>query len=114
MRCLRLKKQKEISALHKCGRRAYSETVTIVYSPAEQTKMAVCVGKKYGKSVKRNRIKRLLRAAFSGYAENIRPCAVLLIPRVAESYAFASFKRDIGKILERERLIEHTTETTRL
>ena len=70
--------------------------------------MAVCVGKKYGKSVQRNRIKRLLRAAFDAKAEGITsPCAVLLIPKVREEYSYALFVRDIGKILKKERLIEN-------
>lgn len=106
MRYLRLKKKKEFTSLLKSGRRAYAETITLVYIRQENLKMAVCVGKKYGKSVQRNRIKRLLRAAFLQYAENIQPCSVLLIPKVAEEYDFHAFARDIGKILRREHLIE--------
>ena len=108
MRCLRLKKQKEISALHRSGKRVYAQTLTVVYQPSDCLKMAVCVGKKYGKSVQRNRIKRLLRAAFSQYTPFLSPCSVLLIPRVSESYAFSAFSKDLGKILEREKLIEHS------
>ena len=107
MRYLRLKKQKEITDLHRSGKRGYAATLTIVYRPSDNLKMAVCVGKKYGKSVRRNRIKRLLRAAFSQYVPYLSPCAFLLIPRVSEEYSFAAFQRDIGKILERERLLEH-------
>lgn len=108
MRCLRLKKQKEILALHRGGKRAYAPTLTVIYTPSDCLKMAVCVGKKHGKSVRRNRIKRLLRAAFSRYSATLSPCCILLVPHVSEEYTFASFYRDIGKILERERLIEHT------
>ena len=106
MRYLRLKKKKEFSAVLKNGKRAHAGSLTLVYLPADKLKMAVCVGKKYGKSVVRNRIKRLLRAAFFDYAENVSPCSILLIPRVSETYSFHSFSRDIGKILKRERLIE--------
>ena len=104
---LRVKKKKEFTRILKTGKRTYSETLTFVYIPSEETKMAVCVGKKYGKSVQRNRIKRLLRAAFDAQAGNITsPCAVLLIPKVREEYSYALFRRDIGKILKKERLIE--------
>ncbi len=107
MRCLRLKKQKEITALNRSGKRVYAPTLTVVYRPSDRLAMAVCVGKKHGKSVRRNRIKRLLRAAFSRYTPYLSPCELLLIPHVSENYSFADFLRDIGKILEREQLIEH-------
>ncbi len=108
MRCLRLKKQKEIASVHRIGKRVYAPTLTVVYVPSDRLKMAVCVGKKYGKSVRRNRIKRLLRAAFSRYTPDLLPCSVLLIPHVGAEYSFSAFYRDIGKILEREKLIEHS------
>lgn len=107
MHYLRLKKQKDILKILKTGTRAYSQTLCMVFSPSEKVEMAVCVGKKYGKSVRRNRIKRLLRAAFSEYAEKITsPVSVLLLPKQAEAYAFSLFARDIGKILKKEHLIE--------
>lgn len=108
MKYLRLKKKKDFSKIIKTGKRVYSGTLTAVYLPSDRTKMAVCVGKKYGKSVKRNRIKRLLREAFRLYADEItRPCSVLLIPKVREEYTFSSFSRDIGNILKKENLIEN-------
>ena len=92
--------------MFKSGRRAFSETVTLVYFPAKETQYAVCVGKKYGKSVERNRIKRLLREAFAEYGKEIKPCRALLIPKVAKNYEVAFFKRDLKKIFEREKLLE--------
>ncbi len=110
MRYRRLKNKKEFARLLKQGKRAYSETVTVVYLPDAERKMAVCVGKKYGKSVVRNRIKRLLREAYGGYAQRLVPCAVLLMPKVRESYSFREFSRDLGKICKRERLFEDRVE----
>ena len=113
MNYLRIKKKKEITGILKTGKRAHSETLTVVYLPASQTKMAVCVGKKYGKSTERNRIKRLLREAFRRKTEGVNPpFAFLLIPKVAEEYSFAAFSRDFGKIIKRERLIEIQHPTT--
>ena len=107
MRYLRLKKKKDIVKLLKTGKRAYAESLTMVYLPAKEVTMAVCVGKKYGKSVQRNRIKRLLRAAFSEHAVSISPPAqFLLLPKQAQEYSYSLFLRDIGKILKREHLIE--------
>ena len=107
MRYLRLKKQKDILKILKTGTRAYGKSICLVHSPSKQVEMAVCVGKKYGKSVQRNRLKRLLRAAFSAYADKIvTPVSVLLLPKQADEYSFSLFTRDIGKILKKEHLIE--------
>lgn len=113
MNYLRIKKKKEITGILKNGKRVHTGSLTVVYVPAKQTRMAVCVGKKYGKSTQRNYIKRILREAFRQLADRLKtPCAFLLIPKVAESYSFAQFEKDVGKILGRERLIENQHPTT--
>ena len=64
MKYLRLKKQADFQRLFNKGKRASSPSLTILYRPAEKMTMGISIGKKHGKSVRRNRIKRLLREAF--------------------------------------------------
>lgn len=105
-RCFRLKKSKEISAVYRGGKRIFSSTLTLIYRFSEKTRYAVCVGKKYGKSVQRNRIKRLLREAFAPFGERLRPASVLLIPKVKDSYSVDAFQKDLKYLFEREKMLE--------
>ena len=97
-----LKKKKDFAKALKSGKRIYCPSVTVVFYPAEEPRFAVCVGKKYGKSVARNRLKRLLREAFRFHADKLTvPFSVLLIPKPAEEYSYETFRRDIGVAVEK-------------
>lgn len=106
MKYLRIKRKKDITKILKSGKRAHADSLTLVYLPAKETAFAVCVGKKYGKSTVRNRIKRLLREAFRAQRE-VKPTAFLFIPRIKEEYSYAAFVRDTEKLLKKERLFEN-------
>ena len=69
--------------------------------------MGVAVTKKHGKAVKRNRIKRLLRAAFAANANSFeKNYSVVLIPKVAEEYTFDGFDKAIKSCIRKINLCE--------
>ena len=74
--------------------------------PAKQTMLGVCVSKKHGKSVKRNRIKLLLREAFCKVCPRLKGSyACILLPRQAEEYTLAGFEKSLRIALKREGLL---------
>lgn len=105
MKYLRLKKQTDFQKLFQKGKRAYSASVMMVYRPSDKTYMGISVGKKYGKSVKRNKIKRLIREAFrSAVTEMGGKYSIVFIPKVLEEYSFSSFERDIRWMIKKEKM----------
>ena len=74
----------------------FSPNITLLYFSASKLSMGVAVSKKHGKAVKRNRIKRLLRAAFAETSDMLeRYYSVILIPKVGGEYTFEAFKKSL-------------------
>ncbi|MCD8372089.1 MAG: ribonuclease P protein component [Clostridia bacterium] len=93
---LKVKKNADFQRIFKKGKRVYSSAVTVIYYPSDQLKMGIAISKKYGKAVRRNRIKRLLRQAFyNTCAELNRPCVIILMPKISEEYSLSSFERSL-------------------
>ena len=79
--------------------------MTVVYSKADKMTMGISVGKRHGKSVVRNRIKRLLREAFRSVQKNMKGTYhIVLIPKVAEEYSFKTFERHLQCMIKKENL----------
>ena len=67
--------------------------------------MGISVGKKHGKSVQRNRIKRLLREAFRAVEGEMKGTySIVLIPKVCEEYSVINFQRQLQCIIKKEKL----------
>ena len=98
----RLKKEKDFSIIFKNGKRIYSNSLTLLYYPANIIKVGFVVSKKHGISVKRNKIKRLLRESFRSFAPKIRKnFFFVLLPKVKNEYFLDNFNKDLEFLLKK-------------
>lgn len=105
MNYLRLKKQSDFQKLFSKGKRAFSPSLTMIYFPSKKTRMGISVGKRHGKSVARNRIKRLLREAFRLTREEMKGnYSIVLIPKVKDEYSFRTFEKHLKCMIKKEKL----------
>ena len=96
MKYLRIKKNADFQKLFRRGKKVFSPYITLLYFPSHSLKMGVAVSKKHGKAVERNRIKRLLRAAFADSSDKLeQPCSVILLPAVRKDYDYAAYKKSL-------------------
>lgn len=97
MHYLRLKKNGDFQKLFKKGKRVFSPNLTIIYSPCKfNTVMGIALSKKHGKAVKRNRIKRLIRAAFNDNFSLIPGnYNMVIMPKVEEEYSYKGFCKSL-------------------
>lgn len=93
------------------GKRGYSSRLTLLFCPAKNTAMGICVGKKHGGSVQRNRLKRILREIFrKNYPLLKKNYHYILLPKAAESYDYHELERDFLYVLRRQKLLEQNAE----
>lgn len=103
---LRIKKNNEFQKIFAKGKRGFSARLTLLYTPSDTTRMGICVGKKHGGSVTRNRIKRLLREIFRLNAESIKKnYSYILVPKTAEKYDYRELEKDFLYILKKQDLL---------
>lgn len=103
----RLKSQHDFDLVFGKGKRAYTKSVAMYYFEIKgQTRIGVSVSKKHGNAVKRNRIKRLLRASYIPLYKNIAKNALIVfVPRVKETYEFSEIEKSVVFLLKKENLL---------
>ena len=105
MKYLRIKKQADFQRLFQKGNRAFSPSLTLLYVPAEKMRMGISVGKKHGKSVQRNRVKRLVREAFRLNQDKMQGTySFIILPKANKEYSFKTFERDLQWMIKKEKL----------
>lgn len=98
----RLKKEKDFNLVFKKGKRLYSNSITLVYFPSKELKAGFAVSKKHGGSVKRNRIKRLLRESFRSFTPDFgQNFFFVFIPKVKDDYSLDDFKRCMSYLFKK-------------
>ncbi len=98
-----LKREKDFEKVFKLGKRLFSNSLTLVYLPSKEMKVGFAVSKKHGKSVVRNRIKRLLREAFRSFRleENNQNFFFVFLPKIKDEYDYKSFCKDMEYTLKK-------------
>ena len=102
----RLKREKDFNLVFNKGKRLFSSCLTVVYLPSKELKAGFAVSKKHGGSVKRNRIKRLLRESFRSFTPEIRQnFFFVFIPKVEKEYTLKKFKENMEYIFKKGGLL---------
>jgi len=97
MRYAKIKKNGDFTRMFKKGKRVYSAYLTAIYLPSKSgTAMGIALTKKHGGAVVRNRIKRLIRAAFyNNFSALGVNCKIIIMPKVCDIYDYHDIEKSL-------------------
>jgi ribonuclease P protein component len=104
---LRLKKNSDFKKLYSAGKKSFSCGIIMIYSASKSLKMGISVSKKHGGSVQRNRLKRLVRAAFYDLSGNLKGnYNIIFIPKTNFNHTYKNLNESMKKMLLKEGLLK--------
>lgn len=97
MRYAKIKKNSEFSRMFRKGKKVYSAYLTAIFIPSKNgTSMGIAITKKHGKAVVRNRVKRLIRAAFyNNFSYLTVNCKIIIMSKVCEEYDYHNIEKSL-------------------
>lgn len=102
MRYTRLKKNTDFQKLFKRGKRVFSPHITLLYAPSRTQIMGIALSKKHGKAVRRNRIKRVIRAAYDNTVASLGCCySVVVMPKADVEITYGMMERELLSCFKR-------------
>jgi len=100
----RLKSPREFSSVYKQGKPNFGKYVVVSVLPTDRSSARVgfAVGKKVGKAVTRNKIKRRLRAIMQDHSQSISPGFDVIVGAKQKSVtaSFTELEKDLCRVLK--------------
>ncbi|MFC2061086.1 ribonuclease P protein component [Elusimicrobiota bacterium] len=96
---------KETTNVIKKGKRVRLDNLIMYYLPDEVHRISVVAGKKVGKSVRRNKLKRWVKEIFRNEKENLEKFAMVIILRVgAGDYKYNEILEKLNKLWKENKI----------
>ena len=106
--CYRLKKNYQYNYVYKHAESVADKNFVLLFckSNKAQTQVGFSVGKKFGKAVARNRLRRQMKAAVSQFVPEAKVgFNVVLVPRKTEPYVFGDILNSVRSLFVKAGLL---------
>ena len=104
----RLKKNYQYNYVYKHAKSVADKNFVMLYCSSNnvQSQVGFSVSKKFGNAVRRNRIRRQLKAAVSNFMPRVAPrYNIVFIPRKSESYNYADIVSSVNALFSKSGLL---------